>query len=388
MTAHLPSGRYAGALAVIAWLAIALAASAALPGPSAQAAGRHVPQGFLGVNVNDGALDPGFPLERQADDMVASGVESIAAQLAWHEIQPTADGPLDWRSSDRLVRLAALRGLRLLPVVLWTPFWATRDPADPRLPPDPAAYARFMGLLANRYGTRGSFWRENPQLPRRPVRDWRIWNEPGIDQFWPRRWGMRRYVELLRAAYRSLADADRGARVVLAGLPNRSWEDLATIYRLGGGGAFDRVSLHPFTAQPRNVVRIIEHNRAVMRRHGDGRMPILLSEVAAWPPVSLPIVAGRQSHSDRRRQALRVRQTLELLVRERRRLRIDGVWWYTWFSADRSADYPFDYAGLRYERDGRILDKPALGAYRRTALRLEGCRRKGSRATRCALRAR
>ncbi len=389
MRARLAKARRSRALVALACVAATALATAAGPGTvAAEAAGRQVPQGFFGVNVNDGALDPGFPLAEQARDMVRTGVESIAAQFAWHEIQPTADGPLDWRSSDRLVRIAAQRGLRLMPVVLWTPIWATRDATDPRLPPDPGAYARFMGRLAGRYGASGSFWRGNRSLPRRPIRDWRVWNEPGIDQFWPQRWGMRAYVDLLRAAHDALAVADRRARVVLAGLPNRSWEDLAAIYRLGARGAFDLVSLHPFTKLPRNIIKIIEYNRAVMRRNGDGRMPVLIGEVSAWPPVSPPIVAGRQSAADRRRQALRLRQSLALLARERRRLRIAGVWWYTWFSADRSPTYAFDYAGLRYERDGRVLDKPALRSYRRVALRLEGCRRKGATATRCASRAR
>jgi hypothetical protein len=76
---------------------------------------------------------------------------------------------------------------------------------------------------------------------------------------------------------------------------------------------------------------------------------------------------------------------LGLLARERRRLRINSVFWYTWLSRDSDTNYPFDYSGLnRLEDGGRVVRKPAFGAFRRTALRLVGCRRKAGRADRCA----
>jgi hypothetical protein len=83
-------------------------------------------------------------------------------------------------------------------------------------------------------------------------------------------------------------------------------------------------------------------------------------------------------------QAKKVRHLLRLLARVRRAERIERVYWFTWMSADANTSYSFDYAGLRRLRaPGPAESKPALAAFRRTALELSGCRRKTSRADRC-----
>jgi hypothetical protein len=72
-----------------------------------------------------------------------------------------------------------------------------------------------------------------------------------------------------------------------------------------------------------------------------------------------------------------------LLAANRRRLGIRRVYWYTWLTRETSQSYPFDYAGLRRLHSTGVSSKPALRAYRRTALSLEGCRAKHRIATRC-----
>jgi hypothetical protein len=48
-------------------------------------------------------------------------------------------------------------------------------------------------------------------------------------------------------------------------------------------------------------------------------------------------------------------------------------------------DYPFDWAGLeRVTSNDGVKAKPALTAFRRTAMTLQHCRRKRGRADRCA----
>jgi hypothetical protein len=71
-----------------------------------------------------------------------------------------------------------------------------------------------------------------------------------------------------------------------------------------------------------------------------------------------------------RGQATKVRQALNALSKERRRLRIGAVYWYTWLSPAVGDDESFSYGGLRKLRGGRPVSKPALTAFRRTVRRL------------------
>ena len=114
-------------------------------------------------------------------------------------------------------------------MVLYTPDWAAQYPTRHGTPPKfPSDYAAFMTRLVRRYGPQGTFWDERPDVPRRPLRDWQIWNEPHFDFYWytPQGSWAPEYVELLRAAKSAIRSADPGARVVLAGFADASWKVL------------------------------------------------------------------------------------------------------------------------------------------------------------------
>jgi hypothetical protein len=236
--------------------------------------------------------------------------------------------------------------------------------------------------LADRYGASGSFWREHPRLRRQPLTEWQLWNEPTMQSFWLVQPFARDYVALLRATRRALRLADPRARIVLAGLVYESWDALEQVYRSGGRRWFDAVALHPFTRRPEDVLRILERNRTVMARHADADKPLYLSELG-WPSSRGQIPVRYGYETDARGQARRLTSALRLLAANRRRLGIRRVFWYTWLTRETSQSYPFDYAGLRRLQSTGVRSKPALRAYRRTALSLEGCRAKHRIATRC-----
>lgn len=379
---------------------------AAIAAPSADAAPKRVPQGFVGTML-DRVLDaPGFDMRREIGTMVRSGVETLRFSFQWDTAQPYASFddvppgeadrfrdvggvPTDFSLGDRAVGAAARRGLAVLPSVVATPRWARLRPGFPTSPPaDTATYAAYMSALVDRYGPRGTFWEENPSLPRRPVRSWQIWNEPNLRAFWSEqpKFGPS-YVALLRDARRAIKREDPGARIVLAGLSNFSWVDLAQIYRQPGARRlFDQVAVHPYTKNPRGLVTILERVRRTMRRYGDARKSLVVTEFSF--PASRGKVKGFGFETTRRGQARNVARALTLLARERRRLRIRAVYHYTWATADRPAESSFSYAGLRrLTGSGRTVAKPAFQTFRRTALRLERCRVKRV-ATRCERRAR
>jgi Glycosyl hydrolase catalytic core len=219
-----------------------------------------------------------------------------------------------------------------------------------------------------RYGPRGSLWDEHPDLARRPIRDWQLWNEPNFPRYWSTRPFARSYVRVLRASRRALRRADRGARLILAGLPNRSWRALRSIYRAGGRRAFDAVALHPYTGHPRDVVRIVRLARREMRRGGDRRKPVWVTELS-WPAAEGKTQGTTGFETSERGQARRLREALERLATARRRLRIERVYWYTWLSAE-GGENSFNWSGLRRLRGGRVVSAPALKVFRRTARRL------------------
>jgi hypothetical protein len=366
-------------------IAVALALLAA---PSGAEAARQVPPGFVGATWSGPMLDESFDAAAETELMRRSGIESARVPFYWRAAQPyatagdvpdhlaprfrDADGvPTDFGQSDRLVALAAARGIAVLPVVLESPRWAARDAALPWSPPaDPRDYARFAGALVERYGPGGSFWRERPDLPAKPIRSWQIWNEPGQRYFWAPRPSPAAYVALLRAARAAILAADPGATIVLGGLNEYAWKAIARIYEAGGRGLFDVAAVHPFTLEVDNVLRIVGLVRRAMARAGDARVPLLVTEMS-WPTGTRRIFGFEVSE---RVQAIKAADALERLAAARNRYGIRGVVWETWISAHRDPDSPFDWAGLRAMGPDGPRSKPALGAFGRVARRLAGMR--------------
>jgi hypothetical protein len=368
--------------------ALAALAVVLLVPAAAQAA---TPRSFLGVLADGPLLDPLVDLRGELRVMSLAGVGAVRFTVDWSTAQPYADAtamppelagrfsatedgvPTDWSASDRLVAAAAERRLALLPVVMRPPAWARLRPELANSPPSDSgaeAYARFLAALVRRYGPQGTFWAANPQLPRLPVRQWQVWNEPAGSRDWSEQPGLPRYVGLLRRAHAALKAADPGAQVVLGGLVGRSWEQLAEVYRLGGRSYFDVAAVHPFSRYVSNVVLIVRWTRRVMRRHGDARKPIVLSELS-WPSAKGKTSVRYGFEETERGQARRLREAVLALAARRRAFRIRAVYWSSWISYDRDPRSSFDYAGLRRFHAGRVVAKPAFYAFRRVARRLE-----------------
>ena len=333
-------------------------ALAALPAVPAHAA---VPPGFFGVMADGPVLGGSVSLDREVSLMRSTGVGSIRVAFYWREIEP-APGRFDWSSSDRVMR-AAGSSLDVLPVVVRAPSWATGGDEREGAVPEPGTYGRFLAALVARYGPGGSFG--GP----RPLRRWQIWNEPDIVRYWRGSPWPSTYVRLLREARDALRSADPGAVVVAAGLTNRSWEDLAALYRAGGRGLFDAAAIHPFSRRVSNVVKIVRLARDAMKRAGDARVPLMLTELS-WSSGSGKSSFNYGWETTERGQADRLTSAFGALARERVRLRIGGVWWYTWLSPPVGEKESFSYAGLRRMSRGRAVDKPARSAFSRAVRRL------------------
>ena len=361
--------------------AVLVAALAAAP---AHAAGREVPRGWLGMDADGPHMegDYGTP-EAEWDLLAQSGAESVRMAVRWPVLQPKAGEPPNLAVTDAQVLAASRRGLAFLPVVQGTPRWAARyrskgHASPPRRISD---FTRLLRTLVRRYGPRGSLWTEHPEVRRMPIRDWQIWNEPNFREYWSKQPFPKTFVPLLRASRRTLRREDRGARLILAGMANHSWAGLEKLYSGGGRGTFDAVAIHPFTMKPANVVRLVEMARDVMRRHGDGRRPIWLTELS-FPAAKGRVDEPRGLETTQAGQVKRLRATLLRLAAQRKRLRIERVFWYAWLTYETRTS-SFSWSGLRRVRHGEIVSTSSLTAYERVARKLQGCAKALGDAGRC-----
>ena len=330
------------------------------------------PAAFHGVNWDREATRGGVSqVPGQFAAMAGVGVDTVRTVFRWSEMQSSENGPIYFAETDVMVAEAVRNRMSVLPVVLSTPGWAQKYPGRPGSPPaDPQQVARFLSQLVARYGHAGSFWLAHPELEKRPLRHWQIWNEPEIDAYWnePKPW--IGYAKLVRASHRALRRADPQARLVLAGSVGFSWESLDRLYREGIKGHFDVAAIHPYTGSVAEVAEIVRRNRRVLRRHGDATKALWITELS-WPASQgrmKPPSGLRRVVTDDRGMARRLTRAYRYFERpEDRRHRVGRLYWYTWASRYRGRVDVFDYAGLLRFRDGEYRRMPAWYAFRRAA---------------------
>lgn len=360
-----------------------LAAVLLAAAPAADA--RSTPHGFYGVMADRAVLAaPQEAADRQWNLMARSGVESVRTTFNWAHAQPVAGGAPAFGATDRVVELAARRRIELLPIVISTPAWAALEPdrggeSPPRLTSD---YTAYLTALIGRYGPSGTFWDEHPDVPRRPLRKWQIWNEPHIRGYWDppgdndRHSWVASYAALLRDSATAIRQADPGAKIVIAGLADYVWRHLRRLYRAGIKGSYDVLALNMYTVRPVDVLRGVRLARRSLRRAGDTRKPVWLTETT-WPAargrLPTPATAWQRAWwTTDRGMAARLRSFYRLAIRQRRRIHLQRVFWYTWSSGYDERDL-FDYTGLVRMRGDSSSSTPALRAYARSARRFQGC---------------
>jgi hypothetical protein len=314
----------------------------------------------------------------------------VRVAFSWAAAQPTQAGPYDFSETDMIVGAAARDGLTALPVVLYTPDWDARpNPSGTiAIPRDDEPYAAYLTALVKRYGPKGTFWAAHPTLPKRPIREWQIWNEPNFTYYWPTRPFAPSYVALVKAAHTAIKRADPGAQVVLAGMPNDAWDYLQKIYDVPRAGRyFDVVAAHPYTVIPSNVILFLQKMRAVMKRNGDARKPLVVTEMGWNSSVGHKPSDNFCCQSTAVRQAAKVKAVLPLLAQYRAALRLQAFYYYTWASQGTRGGASAGWAGIFQVSGSKLVPKPVYAQFKAGALAIEHCRRIGRLAGRCAARA-
>jgi hypothetical protein len=361
-----------------------------------------VPQGFVGVDVDGPMFGPNTTVDfaSQLKTMVSNGVQSIRAAFSWAAAQPyatDADVPSDQHSNftdvggvptsfkvtDMVVGDAARARMSVLPTVLYTPQWdAINNVNGVDYPRGNGPYAAYLTALIGRYGPHGTFWRENPGIPKMPIRSWQIWNEPNLAYYWKQPFASS-YVAFLKVAHDAVKKADPGAQVVLGALTNTAWVSLGQVYKVHGASKlFDVVAVNGFTKIPANVIAFMAFVRHAMSRFHDGAKPLIATELS-WPSAKGETNAKLDFITTRTGQAHNIAALMPLIGQTRLALHLIGFYWYTWMGEEDPDTGPFNYAGLLADHDGTVTVKPALQAFKAGVLALEGCKRKGAVATSC-----
>ena len=361
-----------------AGLAGAAALSAlAILGPAAAGSEAQPPRKFYGV-VSQTTLEAA-----DYERMGRGRVGTLRAHMPWASIDrsPLARG-LDWREFDFIVSNAARQGVRVLPMVYGTPHWLARlEGCDeqtrscyiraPRSQHGLSAWRGFLQEAARRYGPRGNFWLENPDLRRLPIRTWQIWNEQNAPYFFGPQPDPRRYADLVTAASHAIHDQDAGARVILGGMvahPGgatgiKAHDFLRQLYEIVGfEQRFEGIAIHPYafrTGRLGEVKRQVTRLLAVAEHARDPRARLWVTEIG-WGSGG----GGDPLNLDLAGQAQRLRQALRYLTRNRLRFRIPLVAWYAWRDTSQAGVCFFcAYTGL-FEA-GSLEPKPAWGEFLR-----------------------
>jgi Beta-galactosidase len=340
---------------------------------TAPTAGARVPRDFFGIV-------PQTPLGAEdTNRMRSGGVDLIRAPVSWASIQPTPAAVYHWSALDDLVANAARSGIGVVPFLYATPRWLSRRPTV--LPVDNArqrrAWTTFVRAAVERYGRGGLFWSEHSRasgdfVPPHPVTTWQIWNEENFFYFTtPVSPG--RYARLLKLSRGSIKGADRRADIVIGGLfgnpkgrPPRAMDAADFLDRLyavrGIKRTFDGVALHPYAPDVGELAALTERLRAVVRRNGDARTGLYLTEIG-WGSQRNPRRVAFEVGL--REQARELRGAYRYLIGNQRRLNLEQVHWFTWKDAAGQCSF-CDSTGL-FRRGARFKPKPAWHAFVRFA---------------------
>lgn len=279
------------------------------------------------------------PTDADFAGMADTGFGVYRFELSWRVIQKTRKGGYDWAYVDARMAQTARAGMTPSVIVYGTPRFVSKSP-DGFFPPTDSKrnlneWRDFLKAAARRYGTDGTFWRDNPTLPKASVRQWIVWNEQNARAFWRPRPDPRDYAKLVEASDRALSAVDHKAQIVLGGMfgyphdhrSKSAVEFLRQLYRVRGiAKHFDAINVHPYGSGVATVRKQVSQARKVARQAGDRGVDTLVGELgwASSGPSKSEEVVGAKG------QAKRLKQGLELLVRNRRKWNVIGVYVYLW----------------------------------------------------------
>ncbi len=341
-------------------MAIALMGLATFAG-SAQA----VPAKFWGVVPQQVPSDEQFQLLKRG------GVDSMRIHIDWGSVQSSPGAPLDWSGADTTVRKAANAGIEVLPFLTGAPSWAVphvfvpgtgkTSKAPAHLPAAGAAagaWANFIKGAVLRYGPNGTFWAENPIVPKRPIRAWQIWNEENFKYFVAKP-NPAEYGKLVKLSSSALRSVDTGAQTILGGMfalpkgcrskakPKKAWcahDFLQEMYRTTPGikSRFQGVALHPYSYFFPELRPRIEEFREVLKANKDAAKALWITELgwSSQPPTRTNLFAKGLGG-----QASQLKGAFSLLSDNQVKWKVKRTYWFSVDDQESSCNF-CDGSGL------------------------------------------
>lgn len=347
--------------------AIAAAAALLALAPASQAA---VPKTFYGV-VPQTSLGAG-DFER----MGQAKVGLMRIPLFWSDVDPSAaPNDFNWAGYDAVIGGAAQNGVEVLPFLFGTPEWVAegidgRNCAGdcgifaPKSQAALDAWSQFVTGAVARYGEGGTFWQENPGIPAQPIGGWQLWNEQNSTSFFAPKAKPKAYAKLLGAGADAVRATDPSADVVLGGMAELAGSRKATkgskylkqLYKVRGVKAdFDGVAIHPYGSKVDKAVQQVETFREVMADGKDKRAGLWVTELG-WSSEK----GGNPLNRGPKGQADRLKESFKYFRKNRRKMRIETVNWFSWADSPTSICDWCAKSGLLDESNG---EKAAYRAF-------------------------
>jgi hypothetical protein len=379
----------AAALILVALVGGAFLLSQGATTPASAASTPRAPKGFFGI-VPQTTLT-----EKDVKYMKAGGIETIRWPMLWSAMQPTRKGEYNWAAFDPVVEEAALQGLTVLPFVVTTPSWLNKKYTT--LPIHNAvqrrAWTRFLRAAVERYGPGGQFWVEHSPATIRaqkekeaqgpvyeipgahlrpirkplPIRAWQIWNEANFFYFaYPV--SPHDYARLLKLSAPVVRRAAPGAKVILTGLFGKptagakrgmpASKFLEQLYKVRGiKRYFDGVALHPYAIDSEQLEELVEEFHQVTVDNHD-RVPLYITEMGWGSQNDFHINAFEHGV---RGQVQELQSAYRYLLKNRRRLDLKSVYWFSWKDLPDSCSF-CDSVGL-FKSGAGFRAKPAWRAF-------------------------
>ena len=352
--------------------AAGVACVVALAGAGTSSASAAVPRNFYGI-VQFAPLDSGDYAR-----MGTAKVGTLRIQILWGGVEHSR-GKFDFAPYDNVVAQAASNGVEVLPVLFGTPKFESGCSSvlcQRHIITSPQAlndWQAFVHAAAKRYGSKGSFWQQNPSIPKHPIVNWQFWNEQNNPS---QNNSAKAYTKLVKSGAAGLRSADGKGKVMLGGMfgtppnspKNNAWTYLNTMYNAGAKSAFDSVALQPYAVKPPDIKEPIEKMRAVMKKHGDASAKLYVTEIG-WGSSKKkhPGTGGRGAlfNVSPKKQEQYLQASFETLTSHRSSWKIGGVDWFTWKDPTNPRDglCAFCYSAGLFEAGGTKA-KPSFGAFK------------------------
>lgn len=308
-------------------------------GLSAAPASAAASDGFFGVMPQKGVN------AAELAQMKAGGIESLRVAVPWTTIEP-ARNTYTFNGLDDLVGNAARTGITVLPILYASPSWEATDSKNlPNTSVELNNWNAMLTTIVKRYGSQGSFWSNNPSIPKAPIGTWQIWNEQNTV------WFVKPvrpidYANLVIQSAATIRAQDPGARIMLGGMYStpttyqgvEAPAFLDSLYKVPGfESSFDGVAIHPYSSSIDISIDSISNLRTEMNQSGDAGKGIYVTEIGWGSDSRTSLGQGSQQA-----QARQLTGAYDALLANRESLGIRAVYWFAWKDAavgERTCDF-------------------------------------------------